>query len=144
MIGIPGVKDQIAGLKSAEERLNALFALASIAYDDYCLGRDFTLEQHRGHTGMALGAPDMNTFVDVTDLAETPEGTTRAVLFLQKQIITNRIHSIYKASAQDVSAFFERKIPSLGMSPIYALNEEGRGFEFVMAHLDHMEMGGYA
>lgn len=137
-----GLKKEILAINDPALRLNAIFGLAVVVYDDFELARDFALEQHRGHTGIALGAPDMEAFVDVTELAQTPEGTRRAVEFLQDRLVRSRLTAIF-GSAADTESFMARFHPALGMSPTALLREKDNGYEIIMECLDAAEAGVY-
>lgn len=139
---IPALKTEIINYSEPKERLNAIFGLATWAYGDPDFGRDFVQELHKGHTGMALGAPDMETFVDVNDLVQTQEGTRRAVEYLQHRMVVGRLVELYKDAA-DAEAFMGREHMMIGMNPSDAIKNLDNGYELLMEVIDAAEAGVY-
>lgn len=136
------IKTNIAKLESPGRRLNAVFTLASLAYDDDDLAREFVQEQHRGHTAMALGAPDMNTFVDVRALLGTADGTRLVIEYLQDKQVRGRLAKIFgDKTAPEI--FMGRYHPALGASPSLIIKTYDNGYEMVMQALDAAEAGVY-
>jgi uncharacterized protein (DUF2384 family) len=135
-----GLKKEILDIESPDIRLNAVFGMAVRAFDDVGLAHAFALEQHRGHTGMALGAGDMETFVDVTEMVRSVEGTRRVVEYLQGKMVKQRLVDLYK-SADDAEAFMTRKHMMIGMKPVDAIKNLDDGYELLMKVIDAAEAG---